>query len=364
MKILEAIDNFVFKLQFGAGARIELYESIAMLIENDVLLNDALKEMYWIASDEGRKPKSPRAIILYDCMMKVAEGKPLSEALEKWVDREECSLLAAGEKSGRLIDDGDGPGAFSQAIKVVTAKRDIKGAIAMATVYPTVLGGLSVFLLNMVATQLVPKLAKTTNPETWEGAAALLYSIATFVTGYGALALGGFILFVGGVFGSLPYLRGPIRYYLDKIPPWSIYRMLYGSTFLLNVSVLLQSGIKLQDALDLLADNANPWLKERIEAAKYGIGIGGNLGVALNKAGYDFPDKKAIQYLMILSSREGFEEAIARFGDRWLKESIRNIQSVAKVALACGVLLIGALMLIVVAGAGGIQDAITSGVRQ
>jgi len=364
MRILEAIDNFVFKLQFGAGARIEFYEALSMLIENDVLLNDALKEMYWIASDEGKKPKDAKAIILYDCMMKVAEGKPLSKALEKWIDREEGSLLAAGEKSGRLIDDADGPGAFSQMIKVVTAKREIKGAILLATVYPIVLSGLSIFLLNMVATQLVPKLAKTTNPETWEGAAALLYDIASFVTGYGKLALAGSILFLACVFGSMPYLRGSLRFYLDKIPPWSIYRMLFGSTFLLNISVLLQSGVKLQDALDLLASNANPWLKQRIEAARYGIGIGGNLGVALKKAGYDFPDKKAVQFLMILSSREGFEKAIARFGDRWLTQSIRNIQGLAKVGLACGVLLIGVLMLVVVAGAGGIQDSITSGVRQ
>jgi type II secretory pathway component PulF len=364
MSIFDAFDNFVIRLQFGTGARIEFYEAMTLLMENGVLLNDALKEMYKVASDEGRKPKNPRAIILYDCMMGVAEGRTLSTVLSAWVGPEECSLIAAGEKSGRLVDDEDGPGAFSQAIKVITAKRQIMAAILMATVYPTVLGALSVVLLNMVSTQLVPKLAKTTNPENWEGAAALLYAIAQFVTGYGKLALAGLLVLLAGIFGSLPYLRGDLRYYLDKVPPWSVYRMLHGSTFLLNVAVLLQAGIKLQDALALLSDTAKPWLKERIEAAKYGIGIGGNLGVALHKAGYDFPDRKAVQYLMILSNREGADKAIARFGDRWLGESIRKIQSTAKVALAMGVLLIGGLMLIVIAGAGGIQDAIQAGVRQ
>lgn len=364
MRLFEAFDNFVIRLQFGAGARIEFYEAMTLLMENGVLLNDALKEMYKVASDEGRKPKNPRAIVLYDCMMGVAEGRPLSKVLANWVSPEECSLISAGEKSGRLVDDKDGPGAFSQAIKVITAKRDIMGAISMATVYPTVLGALSVVLLNMVSTKLVPKLAKSANPENWEGAAALLYAIAQFVTGYGKPALAALLLVVAAIFGSLPYLRGDIRFYLDKVPPWSVYRMLHGSTFLLNVAVLLQAGIKLQDALGLLSETAKPWLRERIEAAKYGIGIGGSLGVALSKAGYDFPDRKAVQYLMILSNRQGFETAIGRFGDRWLKESIRNIQSTAKVALATGILLIGGLMMIVVAGAGGIQDAIQAGVRQ
>lgn len=364
MSFFDSFDKFVVRLQFGSGARIEFYEAMTLLMENGVLLNDALKEMYRVASDEGRKPKNAQAIVFYDCMMGVAEGRPLSKVLAAWVSPEECSLIAAGEKSGRLVDDKDGPGAFSQAIKVITAKRQIMAAIAMATVYPTVLGILSVVLLNMVSTQLVPKLAKTTNPETWEGAAALLYLIAQFVTGYGKVALASVLMTVALIFGSLPYLRGGIRFYLDKVPPWSVYRMLHGSTFLLNLAVLLQAGIKLQDALALLSETAKPWLRERIDAAKYGIGIGGSLGVALQKAGYDFPDKKAVQYLMILSNREGFENAIGRFGDRWLNESIRRIQSTAKVALACGVLLIGGLMLIVVAGAGGIQDAIQAGVRQ
>lgn len=363
MSPFEAFNNFVIRMQFSAGVRIEFYEAMTLLMENGVLLNDALKEMYKVASDEGNKPKNPLAIVIHDCMMGVGEGMPLSKALGAWISSDECSLLAAGEKSGRLIDDEDGPGAFSQAIKVITAKRSIQGAIALATVYPTFLGVLAVYLLNMVATQLVPKLAKTTNPETWEGPAALLYEIANFVTGYGKPALAALLLLIVAIFISFPYLRGNIRFYLDKIPPWSVYRMLHGSTFLLNVSVLLQSGIKLQDALELLSESASPWLKERIEAAKYGIGIGGNLGVALHKAGYDFPDKKAVQFLMILSNREGFEKALARFGDRWLSETIKRIQAVAKLGLAVGVLLIGVLMLIVVSGAGGIQDAMQAGVR-
>lgn len=363
MSPINSFNNFIIRLQFGFGARVEFYEAMTLLMENGVLLNDALKEMYKIASDEGRKPKKSLAIVIYDCMMGVAEGLPLSKAMSTWISSDECSLIAAGEKSGRLIDDEGGPGAFSQAIKVITAKRDILGAIAMATVYPTFLGILATYLLNMVATQLVPKLAKTTNPATWEGPAALLYEIANFVTGYGKLALAAVLLVIAVIFVSFPYLRGNVRFYLDKVPPWSIYRMLHGSTFLLNVSVLLQSGIKLQDALELLSESASPWLKERIDAAKYGIGIGGNLGVALYKAGYDFPDKKAVQFLMILSNREGFEKALARFGDRWLASTIKKIQSVAKVALAVGVLLIGVLMLIVVAGAGGIQDAMQAGVR-
>uniref|UniRef100_UPI002D79F5D0 type II secretion system F family protein n=2 Tax=Burkholderiales TaxID=80840 RepID=UPI002D79F5D0 len=119
--------------------------------------------------EEGKKPKDPRAIVIHDCMMGVADGQRLSAVLAKWTNYQETSLIAAGEKSGNLKK------AFDDTIRVITAKRQILGAVLTATVYPVVLFSLACVLLNMVANQLVPKLAKTTNPETWEGAAALLY---------------------------------------------------------------------------------------------------------------------------------------------------------------------------------------------
>ncbi|MCG2937702.1 hypothetical protein KZ300_28515, partial [Escherichia coli] len=76
-----------------AGVRIEFYEALSLLLENRVLLNDALKEMYKIASEEGKKPKDPRAIVIHDCMMGVADGQRLSAVLAKWTNYQETSLI-------------------------------------------------------------------------------------------------------------------------------------------------------------------------------------------------------------------------------------------------------------------------------
>ncbi|MFU7556984.1 pilus assembly protein, partial [Pseudomonas paraeruginosa] len=83
---------------------------------------------------------------------------------------------------------------------------------------------------------------------TWSGAAAFLYDMSQFVIHYGAITLIGILVFLFLVFASLPYLRGGLRVHLDKLPPWSVYRMLHGSTFLLNVGVMIQANVSLQDA--------------------------------------------------------------------------------------------------------------------
>ncbi len=350
--LMARLDLAVIRLQFYGSIRMELYEALSLLLENRVLLDVALKDMYKIYSENGKKPKRALAAVTYDCYREVADGKPLSKALAKWVPYQEYTLIAAGERSGDLKTSFDNCG------KIITAKQDIVGAILLATVYPSFLMAMVCVMLVMVSTKLVPKLARTSNPETWSGAAAFLYEMSQYVVHYGAITLAGILIFLFLVFASLPYLRGGLRVHLDKLPPWSVYRMLHGSTCLLNVGVMIQANVSLQDSLRMMAAEASPWLRERLNAAFYGLGIGGNLGVALSKAGYDFPDKKAVQFLMILSGKDGFEDALSNFGDRWLKKSIKQIQSAAKMAIAGGIITVGVILMTVISGVSGIQDAI------
>lgn len=355
--LAEGFNEWVIRLNFGASARINFYEAVSLLMDNGVKLIDALRQMHAVASQDGKKPNAPLAVIYNHLIDGVRGGKRLSALLRKYVNYEECSLIAGGEKSGNMQQ------AFDAAVRVITKKGEIVGAVALATVYPTFLGGMSVFLMNMVATKLVPKFAKMSDPATWEGTARIVFLMGEFVTHYGREALAVIIALILAVVFSFPYLRGPVRIVLDKVFPWSLYRMLYGSTFLLNVSVLIGSGVKMQDALESLSKNANPWLRERIEGALYGTGIGSNLGVALRDAGFDFPDKRAVRYLEVLANQEGFEKAIAKFGERWMDESVKQAKAIGKLALGVGIAVIGALMLLIISGANGITETIQSAAR-
>ena len=44
--------------------------------------------------------------------------------------------------------------------------------------------------------------------------------------------------------------------------------------------------------------------------------------------------------------------------DRWLKKSIKQIQSAAKMAIAGGIITVGVILMTVISGVSGIQDAI------
>lgn len=348
----ESIEERIVRAQFSGGNRIEFYETLSLLLENNVLLSDALHELYMVWSDKGRKPSEGLAVIAKRCFSEVSNGKTLGQALEPWVPAQEVGLITAGERSGGLVQS------FSDAIRVIQAGMRIKSAILSATIYPILLMSVTGLLLWIISTKMVPKMAMMSNPDNWPGAAYALHIISNIVVNFGLAIVVGIILLLVAVFYSLPRLTGPFRVVLDHLPIYSTYRILHGSTFLLNIAVMLRANVLLKDALEVIAEKANPWLKERVDAAHYGIGIGGNLGVSLDRAGHKFPDKKAVQILMILASRKGFEAALNRFSERWLETSIKNIEKTASLCLVVSITIIAMLMGLVVVGTTQMQQSI------
>jgi len=229
--------------------------------------------------------------------------------------------------------------------------------VAKAFAYPVVLVGMAAVVLNIVSTRLVPSMSKASDPSTWTGSGRALYLIAETTTNYGviiALIIG---IIISIVIITLPKWRGGLRFHADKALPWSMYRMIHGATFLMNVAVLVRSGVMLNDALALLSERASPWLKERIDAAMIGTASGTDLGTALYNGGYDFPDRRAVQYMMILGNNEGAEESMEDFGREWLEESIEKIEAMSGVILITGIASIGLLMILVIVGSASITDA-------
>lgn len=347
-----------FVMKNSGSTRIDFYEGFQNLVENGIKSHDALMELNRIWSHHGKKPGEPLAIVTRDLMIQLTNGTPLSRALSRWVPYEEASLLAAGEKGARLVE------ACNDIIRVITAKQKILGAVVSAVAYPAFLSVPLSALLWMVATKLVPPMARASSPESWQGSAWLLYQLANFITNYGIYTIV-FIVLIAGLFVySLPRWTGSVRNAFDKGPFYSTYRMVHGSTFLLNLGVMMRANIQPYFALELLAEFASPWLREKIQGALYGIRMGSNLGVAFDDAGHNFPDKKAIQFIRILAARDGFEEAINRYSERWLKESIKRIELVAQVSFITSLLTIGAVMALVVTGTQEMQSSFESSMNR
>ncbi len=341
------------KKQFGSKERIQLYESLIALLENGVHLDVALDQIGVIYTDGGRRPHHPIALACRGIDRVIDAGKTLAQACADWVPYQEHAIISAGEQSGNLVQ------AFNDCVRIIEARQRVMSLVLSTAGYPVLVWSLMAYLLHVVASRVVPAMSRSSNPDSWTGASQALYLLASFVNNWGLPFLIAVVVLIAASVVSLPYFRGSLRTRLEVLPPWSIYKALHGSTFLLNIAVMLRANISPLDALDTLKKGANPWLRERLEAAHYGVRMGKSFGTALDLSGYRFPDHEAIQFLIVLSTTHSFSDAVHRYSLRWLETSLKQVARYASTLTLVSTGLIGGLMILVLIGTYSMTGSVT-----
>lgn len=355
---LSAVDRWMIKQQFGMQARSELYGSLGVLIDNNIHVLRALHDMHAAASDDGRRLKTVQSVVIGDLIETLSEGGSFAEAIGRWVNSEEASIIAAGEQAGRLRE------AFKEALNLLEYQERIRSAVKSMITYPAILSIAVVGMLYVVSAIVVPKLYAVAKPETWEGFAKALYLISDAVMGWGIWAGTGLLVAVIFMAWSMPNLTGPARRVLDRYPPWSIYREIVGSMFLMNLAVMLRSGIKLQDCMTLLGQRSQPWLGERIDDTMGWIAEGKNFGEALKATEHGFPDRESIHYIRTLSSVDGFDRGLHDFAKSAIARVVAKIEGRSRILFFFALMVVAGLVLLVVGATTDIQNAIDASINQ
>lgn len=342
------------RLQLNDTTRIRLYRKISKMISNGLPLLKILEELQERASHQGRKPSEPMAIVLDDCRRMVQNGRLLSEALEGWIPKSEQMIIMAGERSGRL------PATLSAVIGVVQSGKKIKGVILGGLSYPIAILTLILLYMYVFGTRVIPQFARVSDPERWQGAAKSLYIMSQLVQNWMAYIVLALLAILVALVLSMPRWRGNARVFADKFVPYSIYRLIVGSSFLMAFSALQLAGVTVEKSLMRLSDSAGPWLRERIDGALLGVKSGLNCGEALRNAGYGFPSDEIIDDLCVYAEYRGFADALKIMADEWMDEGVDIISTQMKVLNGFSIVMLAVVIGWLVTGFFGIQHEIAA----
>ncbi|THJ43650.1 type II secretion system F family protein [Aeromonas veronii] len=359
------IDDFLMryrvnrlKSKFNYAVRLDFYRNLHVLLKNNMKMDAIIKSFIEVYS--GRRLGSnrpPLAQIMMDVSAKMNNGKSLSESLSDWIPYSEMMMIKAGEGASTLT------ASISDIIIVMKKQKAITSAIVKASVYPTILILGAAQVIVIIAEKVIPKLVKVSDIETWPLISMMLYHISNYVNEYGRMTMVGVILFCIFIAWTLPnwsrYL--PIlRVRAESIPPYSLYRIINGATFMINISVMLKAQIQLVEVLSDLKNNASPWLRDRLASIQYNIELGSNLGQALERSGYEFPDKRAVLFLKMLGSSSNSETAIYQYAMDWLDDAVEHVNKLAAILLGVGILFIGLVAVMILLGIQGMSDSIAN----
>ena len=344
--------KLVFRL--NTEKRMATARKLASLLRNDFTLMDALNRLEMIESHGGTKPDEPFAIVMREWQKNLERGMSFSDATRGWVPPDETLLVTSGNLSDLVV-------ALENVSRVVDGTQRIKRAMTSAIAYPLFLLILTFGIIMLVGVYLVPPLAEIAGDNIiWRGMAASLIWISEFSIKYWPVVLGIFIALVAIVWISLPNWSGRLRAKFDKLPPWNVYIIQMSVGWLMSLSAMVAAGITIPDAMRMLADSSNKYLRSILDETLHYIANGDNLGVALNNAGRGFPNTEIIGDLAIYADMNGFDENLGRVANDYLEESVRKMESVSSALNSFGILLVSAIIAWVVLGTFQMQDQITA----
>jgi len=326
----------------GAGRR-RLWLKLAKLIGNGVPILTALEFIRDRRIASSGKTH-PQAVATHQWAISIKNGSRLSGMLIGWVGDDERMLISAGEQSGSVEK------ALISAAEIMEARSRIKSAVIAGLAYPLVLLCLSFGMTYMFGFKVVPAFTQIVKDGQWTGMAHLMVEASQFVQNWlwllGLVIAGLIITF----YISLARWNGPLRIVFDRYIPYSIYRVVLGSTWLISFSALVEAGMRVETALRQLSEGATPWMSARIDACLRGMQSGRSVGDSLARSGYEFPDREIIDDLGVYSSLSGFDVALAILGREWLVESVDHIKSRMSMVFSISIVIMGLLIGFMVSG--------------
>ena len=344
-----------FSTRIYASDRLELYRKLMALLRNRFSLMDALERLYSIASKDGKNPDDSTAIATAFWMQSIRNGSTFSEALSGWVPNTEILMLSVGDVAALDL-------ALQHTVRVVEGMNKMRSLVWGAVSYPLFLIFASTLLVWAVAKYMVPPMVEAVPGLVWRGYAKALVDLSEFVDHHPLLLFSIVPVLVIVCLISFPYWSGKSRAKVDNIPPWSIYRIFIGVSWLLSLSALVRAGMPVSKAMRALADEgASPYLKFRVVRALMYVNNGDNLGEALYHTHLKFPDDEIIGDLRIYAELDTFPEALENLANSWLENSIRQIESIAGILNGAAILLIALFLAWTVWGTFEMQDQMTSG---
>lgn len=350
---VKGLEQRYAKMQFGDKPRLNLYRKFAKMLVQGVPLLKVVEDYRQRVIDSDGKG-APLAVMLGAWEKEISSGIPLGTVLQDWVPESERMIIAASENAGKLEK-----GLLSAATMSASGAKIasvIKGGLA----YPFAVLAMALGYVYIFGTKVIPEFVDIIDPNTWAPLAYSLYVMSVFVQTKFIYLVAGLISFVALLFVLMPIWTGRLRVIADRYPPFSVYRMLRGSGFLVAFSALIGAGVTIEKALDKLRPGASRWLAERIDAVQLLVKSGSSFGAALRDAGHQFPAKELVDDLVVYSMYSGFDQALETLVEEWMTEGVERITTLMKAINSIAILVLGLIVVWLVGGFFGIQGELSS----
>ena len=313
------------RFNFNNKARMSMYRMLEKMTSEPASLqiNDAIKELQ--ALEEHNQFKSSLWYIYADILEKISNSEAsFADAAMQYIPKQDAMIIAASEQDDITIG-------FKTVIDNNLKLSQMKNAFITALSYPIFL---IILLLGIVYYFSVSVVRAITQNSPAEAKLSTISSILKIISDsfYIWFPITSILIFGVIVFciWSLPNLLGNFRLKLESLPPYNMYKIMLGCSFLCALNSLSNAGFMQIDALRYMLNAANPYLKHRINVILNLMTEGFDVGQALIYSGLNFPNQNMIKELAI-QFKYSQESSLDVIANNLTEDGLQLIKSQAKI---------------------------------
>jgi type II secretory pathway component PulF len=259
------------------------------------------------------------------------------------------------------------PKALRELADSIDRKNEMMKIIKTALISPVILIPVLTIFVYVLATRVIPEFIATSPAEVWDDFfnAAVRYS-SVWINQFGWIVLLLVALSLFWAFAwALPNMTSDWRYKMENATGWKralwilvfplqpifkIYRDIQGTLLLGSLANLMQTGMLLPNALKLLAENAQPWMRKHLKkciehndhypndfvnAFSYGVLPRFLLGRMASKA---------------RQQKAGFDATLVELGTMGMDDATKSVKKSTALLNAVLLLVLGSLLVFYYAG--------------
>lgn len=305
----------IARLFFSPDVRLSFYRAFSIYQSQGIREDVSLANWWNVITRRGtRRLWHPMAVLIPVLLYRMNEvGERWQSAFIPWLPASDAMLFRASRQSGitpklmrRLTEMSVEGRRWSKEIRKALAPALVNIAYILALV-----ASIGLFYFPALHRQL-PNMKIT-------GGAAKLQALSHFVNSYGIAVL---VLIAVTPFLLRRFLdsAGTIRSFFDGLIGFSLYRQATGMTFLLGLSAVLEAGAKFEEAIDLLKEDAAPYVRERLDAVLAYDDL--KPADALVATGYNWPDEETLELLQLYMEMKNPHEGIDVLVNDWFERAI------------------------------------------
>lgn len=236
--------------------RLAMYETLAEALSEKTSNSKVtlrVRFQKWAQRDKARNDL--RAHVYAHVERRLGQGGAhLGEALRPFVPVDEHLILSTADRSGDLRQ------AVDLVIRNIVATKTMNDAVRGAMAQP-MLGVASILAMSIwYGLSMWPEFMRSIPRRFWPTWALPCIDVQTWVAHHWWALLSLFVI-AAAYYVTLNTWTGRIRSWVDRIPPWSIYRGRQASNLLCVLSALVACGVTVREALVLVQGYSTPYMK-------------------------------------------------------------------------------------------------------